>query len=96
MESILIDEQNQNTLVVLVTISGWHLRVQLEPWQIERVQPQLLFHQGQQVKIIDGPFKNLTGVVEGVDLHLRKVRVTVSDAGQLKLVEVDVYELVRL
>ena len=97
MESIFIDENDENKLVVLVRIFGWHLRVQADTWQVERIQPEFLFRQGQSVKILEGPFKSMTGIVEGVDLHLRKVRVTVTGTtGQPKVVEVDFTDLVRL
>lgn len=48
------------------------------------------------MRIVEGVFKNQTGVVEGVDMHLRKVRVTIAEAGRFKVVEVDFYEVVRL
>jgi transcription antitermination factor NusG len=100
VESIFIDEDDQNKLVVLVRIFGWHLRVQADTWQVERIQPEFLFRPGQPVKILEGPYKTMTGTVEGVDVGLRKVRVTVTGTASQpkppKIVEVDFTDLVRL
>lgn len=96
----MIDENEQNKLVVLVRLFGWHLRVQAETWQVERLQPEFLFRRGQSVKILEGPYRTMTGVVESVDASLRKVRVTVagtpSQPKPPNIIEVDFTDVIRL
>jgi transcriptional antiterminator NusG len=47
------------------------------------------FKQGQKVRIIDGPFNDITGIVEEIDMERTKVRVMVSFFGRETPVELD-------
>jgi transcriptional antiterminator NusG len=49
----------------------------------------LSFRVGDQVKVIDGPFKNFSGTVEEVNADKSKVRVLVSIFGRATPVELD-------
>lgn len=52
-------------------------------------KPMLTFQDGDQVRVIDGPFKNFNGVVEEVNPDKAKVRVLVSIFGRATPVELD-------
>jgi transcriptional antiterminator NusG len=52
-------------------------------------KPMLTFQEGDQVRVIDGPFKNFSGVVEEVNPDKAKVRVLVSIFGRATPVELD-------
>ena len=49
----------------------------------------LSFQDGDQVRVVDGPFKNFNGVVEEVNPDKEKVRVLVSIFGRATPVELD-------
>lgn len=49
----------------------------------------LSFREGDQVRVIDGPFKNFNGAVEEVNADRSKVRVLVSIFGRATPVELD-------
>jgi len=70
------------------------------PREIERILGQMkdglrpskataTFHVGDNVKVIDGPFKNFSGSVEEVNQDKSKVRVLVSIFGRATPVELD-------
>lgn len=48
---------------------------------------------GKKVKILDGPFQNMEGKIENVDLKTQKVNVTVDLFGQETKVEVDMKDI---
>lgn len=52
-------------------------------------QPEIPFHEGDPVKVVDGPFNNFTGVVEEVYPDKAKVRVMVSIFGRKTPLELD-------
>jgi len=49
----------------------------------------VLFEQGEQVKVIDGPFQDFNGVVEEVKPEKGKLRVLISIFGRATPVELD-------
>jgi transcriptional antiterminator NusG len=51
------------------------------------------FSQGEQVKIIDGPFESFTGVVEEVNAEKNKLKVMVGIFGRSTPVEVDMLQV---
>jgi transcriptional antiterminator NusG len=55
----------------------------------EKPKPKYLFDRGEQVKIIDGPFNNFTGVVEEVNLDRNTLKVMVTIFGRQTPVELD-------
>jgi len=52
-------------------------------------KPKVLFDEGENVRVIDGPFSNFTGIVEEVRPEKQKVRVLVSIFGRATPVELD-------
>jgi len=52
-------------------------------------KPRVSFEQGENVRVIDGPFSNFNGVVEDVKPEKSKVRVLVSIFGRSTPVELD-------
>ena len=48
---------------------------------------------GKKVKILSGPFQNMEGTVESVDLKTQKVNVNVDLFGQITKVEVDMQDI---
>lgn len=55
----------------------------------EKPRPKFNFEQGDDVRVLDGPFKDFNGVVEEVNHDKGKLKVTVSVFGRLTPVELD-------
>jgi transcriptional antiterminator NusG len=81
-------------------ISGAHDPVSLSEHEVQKILGQMeegakapkavtTFQDGDQVRVIDGPFKNFNGVVEEVNPDKAKVRVLVSIFGRATPVELD-------
>jgi transcriptional antiterminator NusG len=52
-------------------------------------KPKVLFEEGENVRVVDGPFSNFSGIVEEVKPEKQKVRVLVSIFGRATPVELD-------
>jgi transcriptional antiterminator NusG len=52
-------------------------------------KPRISFEEGENVRVIDGPFSNFSGIVEEVKPEKQKVRVLVSIFGRATPVELD-------
>ena len=52
-------------------------------------RPRISFDEGENVRVIDGPFANFSGIVEEVKAEKQKVRVLVSIFGRATPVELD-------
>ena len=48
---------------------------------------------GKKVKILDGPFKDMEGTIESVDMKTQKLNVNVDLFGQVTKVEVDLQDI---
>jgi len=48
---------------------------------------------GKKVKILDGPFKNMEGTIESVDMKTQKLNINVDLFGQVTKVEVDLQDI---
>ncbi len=59
----------------------------------ERPKPEIKFHKGDQVKVIEGPFANFIGTVEEIDHEKARLRVMVSIFGRTTPVELDVLQV---
>ena len=59
----------------------------------EKPRAAQIFTEGQQVKIIEGPFATFTGVVEEVMVDRNKLRVMVAIFGRTTPVEVDMLQV---
>jgi transcription termination/antitermination protein NusG len=52
-------------------------------------KPRISFDEGENVRVIDGPFANFAGIVEEVKAEKQKLRVLVSIFGRATPVELD-------
>ena len=59
-------------------------------------KPKVDFTAGEQVKITDGPFLNLTGTIDEVDPERGKLKVSVSIFGRFTPVELEYWQASRL
>ncbi len=60
-----------------------------------RPKPKQSFEQGANVRVIDGPFVNFSGVIEEVKPEKQKLRVLVSIFGRATPVELDFMQVER-
>lgn len=58
--------------------------------------PKVQFTAGEQVKITDGPFLNLTGQIDEVDPERGRLKVSVSIFGRFTPVELEYWQVERL
>ncbi len=61
----------------------------------DRVKPKVVFEPGESVKITDGPFLSLSGLVEEVDPERGKLKVSVSIFGRPAPVELEYWQVER-
>lgn len=54
-----------------------------------RPKPKILFERGENVRVVDGPFTNFTGIVDEVKPEKGKLKVLVSIFGRATPVELD-------
>jgi transcriptional antiterminator NusG len=55
----------------------------------DKAIPEVPFHAGEHVKVVDGPFSDFTGVVDEVNPERGKLKVMVSIFGRATSVELD-------
>jgi transcriptional antiterminator NusG len=55
----------------------------------DKPKPKLTFERNEQVRIVDGPFANFTGVVEDVNTDRNTLKVSVTIFGRSTPVELD-------
>ena len=61
----------------------------------EKVKPKVLFEVGEAVKVTEGPFVNLNGVVSEIDPDKGKLRVLVSIFGRDTPVDLEYWQVER-
>jgi len=59
-------------------------------------QPKYLFEIGDEIRVIDGPFKNFNGTVDEVNPEKGKIRVLVSIFGRSTPVELEFVQVTKL
>jgi transcription termination/antitermination protein NusG len=63
---------------------------------VENPKPAVLFEVGEQVRVAEGPFESLTGVIEDVDEVRSRVKVAVSIFGRPTPVELEFGQVQKL
>jgi len=62
----------------------------------DKPKPKLSFERNEQVRIVDGPFMNFTGVVEDVNTDRSTLKVSVTIFGRSTPVELDFAQVEKL
>jgi transcriptional antiterminator NusG len=67
-----------------------------EKGETAKPKPKVLFESGENVRVIEGPFTNFTGVIDEVNLERGKLRVMVSIFGRATPVELDFLQVEKI
>ncbi|MFO8164853.1 MAG: transcription termination/antitermination protein NusG [Desulfatiglandales bacterium] len=62
----------------------------------ERPKPKFLFEEGDEVRVVDGPFTNFNGMVEEVKPDKAKLKVMISIFGRSTPVELDFVQVIKI
>jgi transcriptional antiterminator NusG len=55
----------------------------------QKPKPRISFEEGENVRVIEGPFANFSGIVDEVKAEKQKIKVRVSIFGRATAVELD-------
>jgi transcriptional antiterminator NusG len=61
-----------------------------------RPKPKFYFEEGDEIRVIDGPFSNFNGVVEEVKPDKGKIKVLISIFGRSTPVELDFVQVAKM
>ncbi|MEA1933266.1 MAG: transcription termination/antitermination protein NusG [Thermodesulfobacteriota bacterium] len=61
----------------------------------EKPRPKVMFEQGDNVRVVDGPFSNFQGIVDHVNPDKGRVRVLVSIFGRETPIELEFFQVTR-
>ena len=62
----------------------------------DKPKPKLVFERNEQVRIVDGPFANFTGVVEEVNADRSTLKISVTIFGRSTPVELDFAQVEKI
>lgn len=62
----------------------------------DKPRPKYFFESGDEIRVIDGPFKNFNGTVDEVNPEKGKIRVLVSIFGRATPVELEFVQVTKL
>ena len=68
---------------------------QVKAAETGKVTPKITFEVNEEVKITDGPFMNLSGRIDAVDIERGKLQVSVSIFGRFTPVELEFWQVER-
>lgn len=72
-----------------------HIRAQMEQ-ALGKEVPKIQYEIGEEVKITDGPFLNLTGRIDEIEPDRGKLKVSVSIFGRFTPVELEYWQVERI
>lgn len=63
---------------------------------VSRPKPKYQFEDGDEVRVVDGPFSNFNGIVEEVKPDKEKIRVLITIFGRATPVELDFIQVNKI